>query len=110
MSDADAGAVFAVNVFGLLNMTWNVLPVMHRQQSGHVFNVSSLGACNAGPLPGIYCATKHAIKALAETLAQETKDFGIRVTDVKPGFFCTEFLWIVPQDNGTGRFGLWVAL
>ena len=44
-----------------------------------------------GPLSGIYCATKHAVKAISETLAQEVKPFGIHVTDVKPGFMRTDF-------------------
>ncbi len=91
MSDKDARAMFDVNIFGLLNVLRAVLPVMRSQQSGHVFNVSSLGAYNVGPLLGLYCATKHAVKAISETLAQEVRDFGIRVTDVKPGFMRTEF-------------------
>ena len=91
MSNDDAKALFDVNVFGLLNVTRAVLPIMRGQKSGHIFNVSSLGAYNTGPLSGIYCATKHAVKAISETLAAEVRDFGIRVTDVKPGFMRTEF-------------------
>lgn len=41
------------------------------RRSGHVFNVSSLGAYNVGPLSGVYCATKRAVKVISETLAQE---------------------------------------
>ncbi|RJW38451.1 SDR family oxidoreductase [Lachnospiraceae bacterium TF09-5] len=91
MSDADAREEFDINVFGTLNVIRNVLPQMRVQGSGHIFNVSSLGAYNVGPLSGIYCATKHAVKAISETLAQEVKEFGIHVTDVKPGFMRTEF-------------------
>lgn len=91
MSDKDAREQFDVNVFGTLNVIRSVLPSMRKQQSGHIFNVSSLGAYNVGPLSGIYCATKHAVKAISETLAQEVKEFGIHVTDVKPGFMRTEF-------------------
>lgn len=91
MSDEDAREEFNINVFGLLNVIRNVLPIMREQKSGHIFNVSSLGAYNVGPLSGIYCATKHAVKAISETLAQEVKAYGIRVTDVKPGFMRTEF-------------------
>lgn len=91
MSDADAREEFDINVFGTLNVIRSVLPVMRGQNSGHIFNVSSLGAYNVGPLSGIYCATKHAVKAISETLAQEVKAFGIHVTDVKPGFMRTEF-------------------
>lgn len=91
MSDADAREEFDINVFGMLNVIRSVLPQMRAQGFGHIFNVSSLGAYNVGPLSGIYCATKHAVKAISETLAQEVKEFGIRVTDVKPGFMRTEF-------------------
>lgn len=65
------------------------LPIMRKQNSGHIFNVSSWDAYNVGPLSGPYCATKHAVKALSETLAMEVKQFGIHVTDVKPGFMRT---------------------
>ncbi len=91
MSDADAREEFDINVFGVLNVIRSVLPQMRVQGSGHIFNVSSLGAYNVGPLSGIYCATKHAVRAISETLAQEVKAFGIHVTDVKPGFMKTEF-------------------
>lgn len=91
MSDQSARDLFDVNVFGLLNVTRNVLPIMREQKCGHIFNVSSLGAYNVGPLSGLYCATKHAVKAISETLALEVKAFGIHVTDVKPGFMRTEF-------------------
>lgn len=91
MSDADAREEFDINVFDTLNVIRGALPQMRAQGSGHIFNVSSLGAYNVGPLSGIYCATKHAVKAISETLAQEVKAFGIHVTDVKPGFMKTEF-------------------
>ena len=91
MSDADAREEFDINVCGTLNVIRGALPQMRAQGSGHIFNVSSLGAYNVGPLSGIYCATKHAVKAISETLAQEVKAFGIHVTDVKPGFMKTEF-------------------
>ena len=91
MSDKDAREEFDINIFGVLNVTRNVLPHMRKNDYGHIFNVSSLGAYNVGPLSWIYWATKHALKAISETLAQEVKQFGIHVTDVKPGFMRTEF-------------------
>lgn len=91
LSDADARAVFDVNVFGPLNCIRAVLPGMRERGCGHIFDVSSLGAYNVGPLSGVYCATKHAVKAISETLAQELAGTGVRVTDVKPGFIRTEF-------------------
>lgn len=94
MSDKAVRELFDINVFGLLNVIRAALPIMRKQNSGHIFNVSSLGAYNVGPLSGPYCATKHAVKALSETLAMEVKQFGIHVTDVKPGFMRTEFFGV----------------
>mgnify|MGYP000114095448 FL=1 len=73
MSDKAVRELFDINVFGLLNVIRAALPIMRKQNSGHIFNVSSLGAYNVGPLSGPYCATKHAVKALSETLAMEVK-------------------------------------
>ncbi|MDO4176964.1 MAG: SDR family NAD(P)-dependent oxidoreductase [Bacillota bacterium] len=57
MSDADAREEFNINVFGLLNVIRNVLPIMRDQHCSHIFNVGSLGSYNVGPLSGIYCAS-----------------------------------------------------
>ena len=73
MSDKDAREEFDINIFGVLNVIRNVIPHMRKNGYGHVFNVSSLGTYNVGPLSGIYCSTKHALKAISETLAQEVK-------------------------------------
>lgn len=92
-SDAEVRANFDVNVFGLLNVTRAVLPQMRKQQSGHVFNISSIaGFTGMFPGFGIYCATKFAVDGLSEALSEEVKPFGIKVTIVSPGYFRTEFL------------------
>ncbi|MBO9727398.1 MAG: SDR family NAD(P)-dependent oxidoreductase [Chitinophaga sp.] len=92
-SDAEVRANFDVNVFGLLNVTRAVLPQMRKQQSGHIFNISSIaGFTGMFPGFGIYCATKFAVDGLSEALAEEVKPFGIKVTIVSPGYFRTEFL------------------
>lgn len=93
LSDAEARANFDVNVFGLLNVTRAILPQMRAQQSGHIFNISSIaGFSGAFAGFGIYCATKFAVTGLTESLSAETKPFGIKVTIVSPGYFRTDFL------------------
>ncbi|HEY9261360.1 oxidoreductase [Chitinophaga sp.] len=93
LSDAEARASFDVNVFGLLNVTRAILPHMRAQQSGHIFNISSIaGFTGAFPGFGVYCATKFAVDGLSESLSAETKAFGIKVTIVSPGYFRTDFL------------------
>lgn len=93
LSDAEARANFDVNVFGLLNVSRAILPHLRAQQSGHIFNISSIGGF-FGTFPGfgIYCATKFAVDGLSESLAAEVKPFGINVTIVSPGYFRTDFL------------------
>lgn len=93
LSDAEVRASFDVNVFGLLNVTRAILPHMRTQQSGHIFNISSVaGFTGAFPGFGIYCATKFAVDGLSESLSTEVKPFGIQVTIVAPGYFRTDFL------------------
>ncbi len=84
---------FGVNVFGSLNVIRAAMPYLREQQSGHIFNISSVGGF-VGNFPGwgIYCATKFAVQGFTEALAAEVKDFGVKVTVVSPGYFRTEFL------------------
>lgn len=93
LSDAEARANFDINVFGSLNVIRQVLPHLRKQMSGHIFNVASIGGFTGGfPGFGIYCATKFAVHGFSESLAEEVKAFGIRVTIVSPGYFRTSFL------------------
>lgn len=93
LTDAEARQNFDVNVFGSLNIIRKVLPYLRKQQSGHIFNVSSIGGFT-GTFPGfgIYCATKFAVQGFTESLAEEVKAFGIKATIVSPGYFRTNFL------------------
>lgn len=93
LSDAEARNNFDVNVFGSLNVIRKALPQMRQQQSGHIFNVSSIGGFSGGfPGFGIYCATKFAVNGFTESLYHEVKPFGINTTIVMPGYFRTNFL------------------
>lgn len=93
LSDEEARANFDVNVFGSLNVIRQALPHLRRQQSGHIFNISSIGGFT-GMFPGfgIYCATKFAVQGFTESLSAEVKAFGINATVVSPGYFRTNFL------------------
>jgi NAD(P)-dependent dehydrogenase (short-subunit alcohol dehydrogenase family) len=84
--------LYRTNVFGLLNVTRAALPVMRRQRSGHVINMSSLGGYQATAAWGIYCSSKAAVEGISEALAREGAPLGIRVTIPTPAFFRSEFL------------------
>jgi len=93
LSDQESRENFNVNVFGSLNVIRKVLPQLRKQQSGHIFNISSIGGFSGNfPGFGIYCATKFAVAGFTESLAAEVKSFGIKATVVEPGYFRTDFL------------------
>ncbi|WP_176511208.1 oxidoreductase [Pseudomonas faucium] len=89
---SEADKQFATNVFGVFNVCRAVLPVMRRQRSGHVFNVSSMGGVVGMGGAALYCASKFAVEGFSESLAQEVAQFDIKVTLVEPGVFRTDFL------------------
>ncbi len=91
-SDAEVRRIFDTNVFGLLNVTRAVLPVMRKQRSGHVINTSSIVGYSALPGVGVYSATKFAVEGITEALRAELKPLGIHATVIEPGFFRTDFL------------------
>jgi NAD(P)-dependent dehydrogenase (short-subunit alcohol dehydrogenase family) len=91
-SDASVRAVYEVNVFGTLTMQRAVLPIMRRQRSGHIINISSVAGLLGSAGWGIYCSTKFAMEGFSEALAKEVRPLGIWVTIVEPGYFRTDFL------------------
>jgi NAD(P)-dependent dehydrogenase (short-subunit alcohol dehydrogenase family) len=90
-SEADVRALFDTNYFGQLRVIQAALPLLRQQGSGHIIGVSSSLALVAMPLIGFYCTSKWAVEALHESLAQEVKPFGIKVTLLEPGAYATDF-------------------
>jgi NAD(P)-dependent dehydrogenase (short-subunit alcohol dehydrogenase family) len=86
----DARHVFETNLFGQVRMIQAVLPRMRDRGEGVIVNVSSLGGRLAGtPANWAYAASKHAVGSLSDSLAEEVRQFGIRVVCIEPGFFVT---------------------
>ena len=83
---------FDVNVFATINTIEAVMPFMRAQRSGHIINISSIAGFAAGTGWAVYAATKFAVTGLSEVLAEDVKEFGIKVTVVEPGAFRTSFL------------------
>jgi len=91
LTEDEARAQIDTNVFGALWVTQAALPIMRQQGSGHILQVSSIGGISAFPNIGIYNASKWALEAFSQSLAQEVAEFGIHVTLIEPGGFDTDW-------------------
>ena len=83
---------FETNFFGQVAVTKTVLPIMRRQQSGHIIMISSIGGRVSAPVIGAYDASKFALEGWSESLRIETRALGIHVVLVEPGSFQTD-IW-----------------
>src|SRR3984885_1393664 len=90
-SDDQIRGLFDANYLGMVRVLRAALPLLRKQRSGHILGVSSGLGITALPLIGFYCATKWAVEALHESLAQEVRAFGLKVTLVEPGAYATDF-------------------
>jgi NAD(P)-dependent dehydrogenase (short-subunit alcohol dehydrogenase family) len=88
----DAQAQFAVNLFGVFNVTRAALPIMRSARKGRIFNISSLAGIRGAEFGSLYCASKFALEGFSESLSNEVTRFGLFVTIVEPGPFRTDFL------------------
>ena len=84
-------AQYETNVFGLIRTTQAVLPIMRKQKSGTIVNISS-GAGRFGfPGASAYVSTKFAVEGLSESISYELESFGIKVVIIEPGVIRTNF-------------------
>ena len=83
---------FAPNFWGVVHLMRAVLPIMRRQRSGHIINISSVAGVVGQRAVAAYGASKFAVEGLSLAVAQEVERFGIKITLVEPGFFRTDLL------------------
>jgi NAD(P)-dependent dehydrogenase (short-subunit alcohol dehydrogenase family) len=86
---AEFRAVMETNYFGPVRCIQAVLPTMRERRSGCIINVTSVGGQIACSPLASYTASKFALEALSESLAQEMKPFNVRVAIVEPGIIDT---------------------
>lgn len=79
------------NLKGLLYVTRCILPHLKQKSFGHIVNIGSIAGHQVYPKGNVYCATKHAVKALTEGLKYDLLGTPIRVTAIDPGMVETEF-------------------
>ena len=96
-----------VNIKGVLYGIAAALPHMKQQKAGHIINVSSVAGHKVTPNGAVYCATKHAVRALSEGLRVEVKPYNIRTTIISPGAVATELPDSITEpdiDAGVSKF------
>ncbi len=79
------------NVYGLMNVCREILPIFREQKRGTIINVASMGGRLTFPLYSIYHASKWAVEGFSESLQYEVKDFGIKIKIIEPGPIKTDF-------------------
>lgn len=87
----EAKRQFEVNIFGLAYLTKLIIPLMRKQKSGKIINMSSMGGKVYTPFGAWYHATKYALEGWSDCLRMELKNFGIHVILIEPGVIKTEF-------------------
>jgi NAD(P)-dependent dehydrogenase (short-subunit alcohol dehydrogenase family) len=78
-------AQFETNFFGAIRVMQAVIPIMRKQRSGKIVNITSLGGRISFPLNSPYHATKFALEGLSESIQYELETFGIKIIVIEPG-------------------------
>lgn len=105
LSEDDARSLMETNFFGALWVCQAVLPYLREQGSGHIIQVSSIGALVSGPMSGIYSASKFALEGLSEALAKEAASFGVKLTMVEPGGYWTDMYTTMSLSHPIEAYG-----
>lgn len=94
-----ARATFEVNMFGLAAVSQAVLPAMRKQRKGLLIHISSAAGRLAIPYFGIYCASKWAMEAYAESLNYELAPFNIQSVLIEPSGHATDLVNTAPSPD-----------
>ena len=82
---------YETNVFGVIRVIKEILPIMRKQRHGIIVNISSVAGRTGFPLTSAYVSSKFALEGLSESIAYEIEQFGIKVILIEPGVIKTNF-------------------
>ena len=83
---------YETNVFGVIRVSQNVLPIMRSQRDGIIINISSVSGLAGIPSQSVYVSTKFALEGLSESLSFEVESYGIKIILIEPGVINTGFV------------------
>jgi short-subunit dehydrogenase len=111
-SDEQIEQEFQTNVFGVMFMCREILPIFRAQKHGTIINVASMGGRITFPLYSVYHATKWAVEGFSEALQYEVSEFNIKIKIIEPGPIKTDFYTrslSVAQKEGLTAYDHFVA-
>jgi short-subunit dehydrogenase len=111
-SDEQIEQEFQTNVFGVMFVCREILPIFREQKRGVIVNVASMGGRITFPLYSVYHATKWAVEGFSEALQYEVRDFNIKIKIIEPGPIKTDFYTrslSVAKKNGLNAYDNFVA-
>lgn len=88
---------FETNFFGAIRVMQRVIPIMRKQRSGTIVNVSSIAGRIGFPMGSAYVSSKFALEGLSESISYELKQFGIKIILIEPGVIKTNFALVRPK-------------
>ncbi|MEG1649387.1 MAG: SDR family NAD(P)-dependent oxidoreductase [Rikenellaceae bacterium] len=88
---SDWNAMIDTNIKGVLHITRLISPHMIERCKGHIINLGSIAGIQTYENGGVYCASKHALHALSQSMRIDMLKYGIKVTEIRPGMVETEF-------------------
>lgn len=92
LSMSDLKAQFETNFFGVVRTSQAVIPIMRKQKSGTIVNVSSVAGRIGFPVSPAYISSKFALEGLSESMRYELSPFGINTIIIEPGVIKTNFM------------------
>jgi len=90
-------AQFETNFFGAIRVMQKVIPIMRKQKTGTIVNVSSIAGRIGFPMGSAYVSSKFALEGLSESMSYELKQFGIKIILIEPGVINTNFAFVTPK-------------
>ena len=90
-------AQFEINFFGAIRVMQKVIPILRKQKSGTIVNVSSIAGRIGFPMGSAYVSSKFALEGLSESISYELKQFGIKIVLIEPGVINTNFAFVTPK-------------
>jgi NAD(P)-dependent dehydrogenase (short-subunit alcohol dehydrogenase family) len=90
-------AQFETNFFGAIRVMQEVIPIMRKQKTGTIVNVSSIAGRIGFPMGSAYVSSKFALEGLSESMSYELKQFGIKIVLIEPGVINTNFALVTPK-------------